>query len=262
MVQALWRGCLQLITQATCPLCGHASEAERREDPHQPQPCQACRHSLDLETQPDQVGGLCGLEPMPWWALGWYQGGLRHLLLRQRREPGSQAIPCLASCLAATLPASLRGLSVVAIPSWKRRANPLPQLICQGLGLPSVAPLERSRATLGQHHLNRRLRALNQEGAFRVIPSGVSRSRRSRQGLLLVDDILTTGATAMAAAAALREAGYPVMGLLCLARTPAPGRDLRSCGAAKRPAGIAQLVEQATENRRVPSSNLGPGILF
>ena len=28
----------------------------------------------------------------------------------------------------------------------------------------------------------------------------------------------------------------------------------------KRRAGIAQLVEQATENRRVPSSNLGPGI--
>tara|TARA_Y100001968_G_scaffold312277_1_gene335281 strand:- start:344 stop:475 length:132 start_codon:yes stop_codon:yes gene_type:complete len=28
----------------------------------------------------------------------------------------------------------------------------------------------------------------------------------------------------------------------------------------KEQAGIAQLVEQATENRRVPSSNLGPGI--
>jgi hypothetical protein len=28
----------------------------------------------------------------------------------------------------------------------------------------------------------------------------------------------------------------------------------------RRRAGIAQLVEQATENRRVPSSNLGPGI--
>ena len=27
-------------------------------------------------------------------------------------------------------------------------------------------------------------------------------------------------------------------------------------------AGIAQLVEQATENRRVPSSNLGPGTLI
>jgi hypothetical protein len=29
----------------------------------------------------------------------------------------------------------------------------------------------------------------------------------------------------------------------------------------ERRAGIAQLVEQATENRRVPSSNLGPGML-
>ena len=29
----------------------------------------------------------------------------------------------------------------------------------------------------------------------------------------------------------------------------------------RRRAGIAQLVEQATENRRVPSSNLGPGML-
>ena len=29
----------------------------------------------------------------------------------------------------------------------------------------------------------------------------------------------------------------------------------------RRQAGIAQLVEQATENRRVPSSNLGPGTI-
>ncbi len=257
MLRDLLRGCLELITQATCPLCGRPAESAGGRGRDQPQPCQDCRQSLDLETQ----AGLCGLEPMPWWALGLYQGALRSLLLRQRREPSSQAIPCLGRSLAATLPAPLRELSVVAIPSWKRRANPLPKLICQGMGLPRLALLERSRATLGQHHLNRRLRALNQEGAFRVVPDGVSRSRRSRRGLLLVDDILTTGATAMAAAAALEDAGYPVLGLLCLARTPAPGRDLRSCGAAERPAGIAQLVEQATENRRVPSSNLGPGIL-
>ena len=32
-------------------------------------------------------------------------------------------------------------------------------------------------------------------------------------------------------------------------------RNLKYIGGA----GIAQLVEQATENRRVPSSNLGPG---
>lgn len=258
MVQALLRGCLELITQATCPLCGRLNEPGSRPASDRQEPCQACRLELDLEANT----GLCGSEPLPWWALGLYQGPLRNLLLRQRRNPSDQAIPCLARALARTLPAQLRELSIVAIPSWKQRANPLPQLICQGLSLPRLAPLERSRATLGQHHLNRRLRALNQEGAFRVIPSGLSPSRRSRQGLLLVDDILTTGATAKTAAAALEEAGYPVMGLLCLARTPAPGSDLRSSGAAKRPAGIAQLVEQATENRRVPSSNLGPGIFF
>jgi adenine/guanine phosphoribosyltransferase-like PRPP-binding protein len=36
----------------------------------------------------------------------------------------------------------------------------------------------------------------------------------------LVDDILTSGATALAAAEALQQEGWRVQGLLCLARTP------------------------------------------
>jgi adenine/guanine phosphoribosyltransferase-like PRPP-binding protein len=46
--------------------------------------------------------------------------------------------------------------------------------------------------------------------------------------VLLIDDILTTGATACAAASALREQGWSVAGMACLARTPWQGRDLRS----------------------------------
>ena len=41
--------------------------------------------------------------------------------------------------------------------------------------------------------------------------------------VVLVDDLITTGATASAAAAALREAGAKRIDLICLARTPKPG---------------------------------------
>jgi predicted amidophosphoribosyltransferase len=46
----------------------------------------------------------------------------------------------------------------------------------------------------------------------------------------LADDILTTGGTALAASSALEASGHRVAGLICLARTPPPGRDLRCRG--------------------------------
>jgi len=69
---------------------------------------------------------------------------------------------------------------------------------------------------VGQHHLNRRQRLGNQRGSFRCPTAG-------RAPLWLVDDILTTGATALAAAEVLEARGWAVQGLLCLGRTPGPG---------------------------------------
>jgi predicted amidophosphoribosyltransferase len=116
---------------------------------------------------------------------------------------------------------------LVAIPSWKRRGNPLPPRLCrelgQRLGLRQADLLERTRPVLGQHHLGRRLRQANQEGAFRC-RRGPRGEERRRRPLLLVDDILTTGATACSAAGALEAAGWQVRGLLCLARTPPRSR--------------------------------------
>ena len=57
-------------------------------------------------------------------------------------------------------------------------------------------------------------------GAYRA------RAEAAGQRLLLVDDIVTTGATLRACAQALYEAGARSVGAVCAARTPcSPGRE-------------------------------------
>jgi len=177
--------------------------------------------------------GLMGVDPLPWWGAGRYGGGLRHLLLDLRRRPRIEAVAALARgtrrALATSIdPQQLRTRCerplLVPIPSWKRRANPLPPLFCSALerggDFRRLDLLERSRPVLGQHHLGRNLRIANQAGAFRCLrPPGPGEARR--RPVLIVDDILTTGATATSAARCLAAAGWRVEGVLCLARTGA-----------------------------------------
>ncbi len=73
------------------------------------------------------------------------------------------------------------------------------------LGIPlDAALLERPRATQPQTELTAHERHENMIGAFRVVPG---RGGRVPRHVALVDDVLTTGATAAAAAAALQAAG-------------------------------------------------------
>ncbi|MEW6510535.1 MAG: phosphoribosyltransferase family protein [Bacteroidota bacterium] len=65
--------------------------------------------------------------------------------------------------------------------------------------------IERKRYTPSQTHLNAVEREANVAGAF-VVPSSRS-SMLAGASVLLVDDIVTTGATMRATALALREAG-------------------------------------------------------
>ena len=67
---------------------------------------------------------------------------------------------------------------------------------------------------------SREMRLTNQVGAFHCL-RGPGPGPASSRTLLIVDDILTTGATACNAARTLRQAGWRVAGLICLARTPA-----------------------------------------
>jgi ComF family protein len=70
-------------------------------------------------------------------------------------------------------------------------------------GAPVAAALERARRTQQQARLGARARALNVRGAFRALRPELVEGRR----VALVDDVVTTGETLVAAEQALRAAG-------------------------------------------------------
>ena len=80
-------------------------------------------------------------------------------------------------------------------------------LICQGisaeLGVPVVRVLRRVKRTQQQARLTRKERILNLEGAF----SPTDSTKCEKRAILIVDDVLTTGATLATAASVLLEAG-------------------------------------------------------
>jgi ComF family protein len=78
----------------------------------------------------------------------------------------------------------------------------------------AASTLMRLRATESQAGLSPRQRRLNVRGAFTVSDTAAV----ARRHVLLVDDIFTTGATARAAAKALREAGAATVWVATLAR--------------------------------------------
>ena len=85
------------------------------------------------------------------------------------------------------------------------------------LGLPFVPLLARRRATIAQFDLDRRDRAANVEGAFAVVATTTAPDPRGRW-VLLVDDVLTTGATIAACASALEAAGVMATSAITVAR--------------------------------------------
>ncbi len=152
------------------------------------------------------------------------------MLLGLRQRPEDARVAALVRVLAEGLPRWRRRPLLVPVPSWKRHGNPLPAMVCRQLarqlGYRHDDLLERSRPVLGQHHLKRAMRLANQDGAFRC-RRGPRPGEATGRPVLIVDDILTSGATGCQAALAMESLGWPVVGMLCLARTP---RGRSRCG--------------------------------
>lgn len=98
-------------------------------------------------------------------------------------------------------------------------------LLARALAPRKVAPrwLLRLRDTAAQSGLPRAARLRNLRAAFALEPRAIPRLQGRR--VLLVDDVMTTGATLQAAAAALRQAGVAQVQAVVMARTPASRHD-------------------------------------
>jgi ComF family protein len=109
---------------------------------------------------------------------------------------------------------------------WARRFNQSAMLaaaISAESGVPiAAAVLKRVKPTVQQVGLSRSERAQNVQGAFRVSPEGKPAVVGRR--LVLVDDVLTSGATVDGCARALLRAGAANVDVLIFARVADPAR--------------------------------------
>lgn len=110
---------------------------------------------------------------------------------------------------------------------WARRFNQAAAL-CGAISEISSVPvlhggLKRVRATPQQVGLSKPERADNVQGAFRIPPEAKARIAGKR--LVLVDDVLTSGATVDTCARALLRAGAAHVDVLVFARVVAPLRS-------------------------------------
>ncbi len=192
--------------------------------------CPLCARALPGPAPPGYRCGACRRRPAPFdrlVALWSYDRPLDRVIRALKFEGldylGRHIGEALAERLRVAAPAA--ELAVAVPLHWRRQlargynqAERIAAPLASGLGLPLVPALRRVRATPPQARLPRRERARNLGRAFRARRGPLLAGR----SLLLVDDVITTGATLRAAAAALRRAGAAEITVATAARTPSP----------------------------------------
>jgi len=200
----------------------------------QPQgvPCPGCGEYLPGAPAEPLLCGRCREKPRPWGralVYGPYAGPLKDMILGYKFEARLDFGRRLQECALAAFERGLEKypelweLSVlVPVPLHPRRllsrgfnqSRELARLVSARHGLPiRQGALERVRRTTPQMELSRSARAENIRGAF-----AAKKRMLTGKAVLLVDDIMTTGATLEECARAMLDAGAQRVDVLVLAR--------------------------------------------
>ncbi|WP_129587888.1 ComF family protein [Rathayibacter oskolensis] len=200
---------LAVLLPVDCPACG---------DPARSGPCDLCREELATAARP----GLRTLgpeeHPLEVVTAAAYAGVARRLILALKEEGRVGAARPLGELLgpALRLAATDEPVDLIGPPGspgrrLRRGYDPV-DLIVRAAGGRTARPLRRARRSLDQVGLSRVERRGNLEGAFRA--------RRPLEGsspILLVDDVVTSGATLLEMRRAVEAAGGRVRGAVALA---------------------------------------------
>jgi len=219
-----WRALSGTVWPGACPGCGD------RRGPV----CEACSHRLSggplrRRLLPDGT---------PCVASTGYAGPVRALVLAAKEGARRDVRDVLAHALSRALIEVAWGearqanvLLVVTPPSgastrWRRRGDPVADLagsaaaLLRRSGATVVEPalLRRGRPVVDQAGLSAAGRWANVSGAFEVSPRRLPGAGRPGDAdAVVVDDVVTTGATASEAVGALRAAGVRVIGVAAVA---------------------------------------------
>ncbi len=214
---------LDLAFPATCSGCGREGAAL----------CAVCLPALDARlTLPGGTPiGLPADLPAPLLQLEWcapFAGLVRSALHdlkyageRRLAEPLGAAVARRWAC-AGSGPTIVVPVPVHAERERRRgydQAALIADVAARGLGLPMARALERGRATIAQFELGRDQRASNVAGAFRLRASDPVAARSiAGRWVLLIDDVVTTGATLAACGEALIDGGALAVSAIAVAR--------------------------------------------
>jgi predicted amidophosphoribosyltransferase len=182
--------------------------------------CDTCRLALAPSVRRRELEG----ETSVWHGLA-FEGpaarALRALKEEGRTSFATALAPALSAAVHAAVGAATRSSDeVIAVPvptsraAYRRRGYRVPDLIARRAGLEVARLLVPARRTADQRSLDRDQRRDNVAGAFAV------RDAHRAGGVVVVDDVVTTGATLLEAVRALGAAGVDVVGCATVAATP------------------------------------------